>query len=57
MFSGMEQGDFEGYLTSDHFINMLVETTRLYSHDAQLLSEILSLMTMLTVSGEPDNVK
>ncbi|XP_077324324.1 serine/threonine kinase-like domain-containing protein STKLD1 isoform X2 [Lithobates pipiens] len=47
---GMEQGDIEGYLTSDHFINMLVETARLYSHDAPLLSGILSLMTMLTVS-------
>ncbi|CAI9546714.1 unnamed protein product [Staurois parvus] len=47
---GLEQGDIEEYLTSDHFINMLVETARLYYHDAQLLSEILSLMTMLAAN-------
>ncbi|KAM5146791.1 serine/threonine kinase-like domain-containing protein STKLD1 isoform 2-T2 [Mantella aurantiaca] len=45
---GLEQEDPEGYVTSEHFINMLVETARLSSHDAPLLSQILSLMTMLT---------
>ncbi|XP_018419564.1 PREDICTED: serine/threonine kinase-like domain-containing protein STKLD1 [Nanorana parkeri] len=47
---GREQGDIKGYLTSDHFINMLVETVRLFSHEAELLSEILGLMMMLAVS-------